>query len=240
MSASRDTTGLEDLERRLGVGFRLRDHLLRAVTHGSYRHERGEGEDYERLEFLGDSVLGFVVAEWLSKDDPSAGEGELTRRKQTVVCAEALADAARELDLGAFLRLGRGEEQSGGRLKPSLLADAFEAIVGAVYLDRGLRAARALVRRRLGARLRATRDMSLSESDFKTRFQELAQARWRLTPRYRIASTLGPPHARSFDAEVTLDGRIVGTGRGPSRKQAEQEAARAALAGTAEDLGGTL
>jgi ribonuclease-3 len=240
MSGSGDTNGLDDLERRLGVRFRLRAHLERAVTHGSYRHERGEGEDYERLEFLGDSVLGFVVAEWLSKDDPSAGEGELTRRKQTVVCAEALADAARELDLGAFLRLGRGEEQSGGRLKPSLLADAFEAIVGAVFLDRGLRSARALVRRHLSGRLRATRDMSLSESDFKTRFQELAQARWRLTPRYRIASTAGPPHARSFDAEVTVDGRIVGTGRGASRKQAEQEAARAALAGTAEGAGSTL
>ena len=231
---------LDDLERRLGVSFRDRAHLERAVTHGSYRHESGRGDDYERLEFLGDSVLGFIVAEWLSKDDPSAGEGELTRRKQTVVCAEALADAARAIDLGSFLRLGRGEDQSGGRLKPSLLADAFEAVVGALFLDRGLRPTRAFVRRHLGPRLHATRDMSASDSDFKTRFQELSQARWRQTPRYRIAATVGPPHARSFDAEVTVDGRIVGTGRGTSRKQAEQEAARAALAGTRGETGGTL
>jgi ribonuclease III len=178
---------------------------------------------------LGDSVLGFVVADWLSKDDPSAGEGDLTRRKQTVVCADALAGAAREMDLGAFLRLGRGEDLSGGRLKPSLLADALEAIIGAVFVDRGLRSARAFIQRHLGARLRATRDMTFSQDDFKTRFQELAQARWRLTPRYRVVSTLGPPHARSFDAEVMVEGRIVGAGRGTSRKQAEQDAARAAL-----------
>lgn len=220
-----------ELEGLLGYRFRRPELLEAALTHRSFAHEAapGESEHYERLEFLGDALLGFVVSDWLLRDDPGADEGTLTRRKQSVVRMEALAEAGRTLDLGRWLRLGKGEEATGGRGKRSLLADAFEALVGAVYLDGGIRAARAFVLRHLGAELRAHRKARISPEDYKTRLQELAQARWRETPRYRIVSIAGPAHALEFEAEVHLRGRAAGRGRGSSRKQAEQAAARQAL-----------
>jgi ribonuclease-3 len=220
-----------DLESSLGYRFRRRELLEAALTHRSFAHETGLGESdhYERLEFLGDALIGFVVSEWLLRDDPAADEGTLTRRKQSVVRMEALAEAASRLDLGRHLRLGRGEETTGGRGKRSLLADAFEAVAGAVFLDGGVRAARAFVLRHLGGELRAHRKTLVSPEDYKTYLQEFAQARWREAPRYRIVSTTGPAHALEFEAEVRLRGELVGRGRGPSRKQAEQAAARQAL-----------
>jgi ribonuclease-3 len=220
-----------DLEGRLGYRFRDPSLLVRALTHRSRAHEgrQGGGEDWERLEFLGDALLGFVVADWLLRRDPGADEGVLTRRKQSVVRAEALAEASRRLGLGEALLLGRGEESTGGRDKPSLLADAFEGVLGAVYVDGGLRVARSFVTRHLGGVLREALGSDEAAEDYKTRLQELIQARVHQTPRYAVIGTSGPAHAREFQAEVTLDGRVLGTGLGASRKQAEQAAAREAL-----------
>ena len=163
------------------------------------------------------------------RDDPEATEGILSRRKQSVVRAGTLARVAREIGLGPALRLGRGEEGTGGRAKLSLLADAFEAILGAIYVDGGLRSARAFVMRHAGETLRATRRVEELVDDYKTRLQERIQGTMRLTPRYRVVDTSGPPHAREFEVEVVVGDDVRGTGRGSSRKQAEQAAAREAL-----------
>ena len=220
-----------EIESRLGYPFRDPKLLRRALTHRS--RARGgtaeERDDYERLEFLGDSLLGFLVADRLYGDDPGADEGVLTRRKQSVVRTEALAEVGRRLGLGEALLLGRGEEQGGGRTRPALLADAFEGVLGAVYLDGGIRAARSFVRRHLGPILDRARDRDSDSEDHKTRLQEEIQAVLHVTPFYRLVRTVGPPHRREFEAEVLLAGESIGSGRGASRKAAEQEAARDAL-----------
>lgn len=229
--SGRDPRDLDQLEGQLGHRFADRALLERALTHRSYSYEKAGASlgDYERLEFLGDALLGFLVSEWLWNDDPNATEGTLTRRKQSVVRAEALTEAARPMGLGAAMRLGRGEESSGGRAKASLLADVFEAVLAAVFLDGGVRAARSFVRKHLGDALRATRRSQDVVDDFKTRLQEQVQAEFRVTPRYRVVSTQGPAHAHEFEVEVLIAGRVVGAGTGSSRKQAEQRAARSAL-----------
>jgi ribonuclease-3 len=211
----------------LGHTFRDGALLEQALTHRSWAVGREGAEHWERLEFLGDAVLGMVVGDWLFRQGPALSEGDLTRRKQEVVRGEALERAARRLDLGRRLRLGHGEERTGGREKPSLLVDAFEAVLGAVYLDGGIRAARAFVLRHLGTELRAA--LTSEASDAKTRLQEVIQSRWRRRPTYRIVSAVGPAHAPRFVAEVRLDDDVLGAGTGSSRKSAEQEAARAAL-----------
>lgn len=221
-----------ELEESLGYRFEDRTILERALTHRSRAHEAPggvAGDAYERLEFLGDALLGFLVSERLMNDDPEADEGTLTRRRQTVVSTEALAQVSRRLGLGKALILGRGEDATGGRAKPSLLADAFESILAAVYLDGGLRAARAFVRRQLKGELARTLGETGPGTDAKTRLQEMVQARWRLTPRYRIVSTTGPAHAHEFTAEVLVGLETAGRGVGSSRKDAEREAARDAL-----------
>ena len=222
-----------ELTKSLGYRFQDRAILERALTHRSRAHEGGGAaadNTYERLEFLGDALLGFLVSERLMNDDPEADEGTLTRRRQTVVSTEALALVSRRLGLGKALILGRGEEATGGRAKPSLLADAFESVLAAVYLDGGLRAARAFVRRQLKGELLRTVGKIGPGTDAKTRLQELVQARWRLTPRYRIVAATGPAHAQEFTAEVLLGDETTGRGVGSSRKDAEREAARDALA----------
>jgi ribonuclease-3 len=231
-----DATKTAELEARIGYRFDDPALLDEALTHRSHAYERSaaRGGDYERLEFLGDALLGFLVSDWLWHDDPTANEGDLSRRKQSVVRTEALAHAARRLGIGDALLVGRGEESTGGRNKPSLLADVFEAVLGAVYLDGGIRPARTFVRRHLGEALRAARFTREVAEDYKTRLQEQVQARLRQTPAYRIVSTSGPAHALQFLAEVLVAGEVVGEGTGSSRKQAEQEAARDAL----ERLGG--
>lgn len=234
-----------ELERALG--YRFKDHtiLQRALTHRSSAHETqvdSVGETYERLEFLGDALLGFLVSERLVIDDPGADEGTLTRRRQKVVSTEALAEVSRRLGLGAALILGRGEDATGGRAKPSLLADAFESVLAAVYRDGGLRAARAFVRRQLAPEFARTVGATGPGDDAKTKLQELVQARWRMTPRYRIVATTGPAHAHQFTAEVLFGQTTAGRGVGSSRKDAEREAARQALfaidAGDLEDMHG--
>jgi ribonuclease-3 len=238
-----DETGIatliETLEERLGYRFKDRRRLERALTHRSFAYENREPglQDYERLEFLGDAVLGFVVSDRLWRDDREASEGVLTRRKQAVVRKETLAESAGALGLGEALRLGRGEESTGGRTKATLLADTFEAVLGAIYTDGGLRAARAFVRRHLREVILSSGRVDEVEDDYKTRFQEKAQGRTHVTPRYRLVSTSGPAHERRFEVEVLVGETVLGRGRGSSRKQAEQEAAREALDGWDEDEG---
>lgn len=227
---SRDE-GIVNLERRLGRRFTDRNLLEQALTHSSWAHENTDApqRDNERLEFLGDALLGLFVAERLFRDDPAASEGDLTRRKQGVVSMPALATAARRLNLGAHLHLGRGEESSGGREKDSLLADAFEAVLGAIYLDGGIRAGRAFVRRSLSSFMVPATAGDSNGLDAKTELQERWQATARLTPRYRIVATTGPAHAREFTVEVLAGEQVLATGHGRNRKGAEQEAAALAL-----------
>jgi ribonuclease-3 len=226
---------VEVVQERLRYRFSDPSLLERALTHRSHAYERGAdaGSSYERLEFLGDALLGLLVSDWLYRDDEAASEGVLSRRRQSVVRTSALAEVAARLGLGAAIRLGRGEDQTGGRRKPSLLADAFEAVLGAIYLDGGIRSARAFVRRELKVPLRETRGAAWTSDDFKTRLQEKVQARLQLTPRYRIVSTTGPDHALDFVVEVRIGDRVLGRGTGTNRKRAEQDAAKQAL----ENLG---
>ena len=214
------------VEKLLGYRFRKPELLEAALTHRSYAHERGEGQHYERLEFLGDAVLGLLTAEWLFRRHPELPEGELSKRKGFLVSREALARRAEELDLGSRLRLGVGEERSGGREKASLLADVLEAILGAVYLDGGIAPARRLVTDLVEGDV--TRRSS-TRTDAKTRLQEAVQARGWPLPTYRLVAESGPDHAKSFTVDCVVQGEPLGRGSGRSKKLAEQEAAERAL-----------
>jgi ribonuclease-3 len=227
-AAPRDDLGA--VEARVGYRFRRPALLEAALTHSSAAAERpaGEAEDNERLEFVGDAVLGLAAARHLAAEHPAAREGELTRMRAALVAEPALAAAARDLGLGERLRFGRGEERSGGRDKPSILAGAVEALVGAVFLDGGWRSAfrlcRAIFAGPAGGAIAAGR-----AGDPKTRLQELCQERLRETPVYALADQSGPAHHPLFVVEARLGGRVLGRGEGHSRKAAEQAAAAAAL-----------
>jgi len=224
------------LEKRLGHRFKKPELLELALTHRSYANERGAAVHYERLEFLGDAVLGLIASEWLYARYPDLPEGELSKLKAHLVSKSALAPYAERLELGAALRLGVGEERSGGRTKISLLADSMEALFGAVYLDGGLagglRAAREVVEPMLETTL-ASGPSARSRTfgaDSKTRLQELAQARGWPLPEYRLIGESGPDHSKSFTVECWVDGAPASRGEGPSKKIAEQRAATDALA----------
>ncbi len=214
------------LEDRLGHRFERRELLERAVTHRSFANERGTVEHYERLEFLGDSVLGLLAAEWLFRRHPDLAEGQLSKLKAVLVSEPVLARWASRLGVGEALRLGVGEERSGGREKPSLLADALEALLGAVHLDGGLEATRRVVAPLLEE---AMAELPGASHDAKTRLQELAQARGLRLPEYRHVRQEGPDHRKRFTAECWVDGQRVGVGAGHSKKLAEQRAAAGAL-----------
>ncbi len=221
---------VDTVEQRSGVRFRAPRTALAALTHRSYVNEHpGEGlDDNERLEFLGDAVIDLAISHRLMELFPAAREGELSKMRASVVDEPGLAALARAFELGPLLRLGRGEELTGGREKPSLLADAMEAVVAAVYLEGGLAAVLALVDRYLGEAFDRAAAGTL-DRDFKTQLQELAQSRFRLAPRYRVVAELGPDHAKKFDVEVELRGEVVGRATGRSKKDAEQAAARLAI-----------
>lgn len=220
----------DELEQRLGYRFGRRSLLETALTHRSHSYEQAADiDDYERLEFLGDAVLGFVVAEWLYRQDEQSAEGVLSRRRQSVVSAPVLKEVASRLQLGRAMRLGVGEEQTGGRTKPALLADLYEAVLGAIYLDGGMEPAAAFVLRTLDPALQRVREISETIDDSKTRLQERIQARLQRTPSYRIVSSSGPAHAPVFEVEVYLENEVLGHGAGTSRKRAEQKAAKDAL-----------
>ncbi len=217
---------LDDLMNALGYEFVHRDHLRDALTHRSFANERPKLAPVhnERLEFLGDAILGAAVASMLFDDSPKVREGALTRRRAEVVCETGLEEVARELNLGAHLRLGKGEERSGGREKPRLLASALEACVGAVFLDGGPLAAFELSRRLFADRV-ATAE---GRRDHKSRIQEVSQARGMGTPTYSLTKIEGPDHAQRFFVEIDAAGQRA-QGEGRSKTDAEQAAARAVL-----------
>ncbi|MHB1135253.1 MAG: ribonuclease III [Coriobacteriia bacterium] len=214
-------------ERVLGYRFADADLLAAALTHPSYAAEHGGAEAYDRLEFLGDAVLGFIVADEMFRAFPDEPEGDLTRRKHSVVSGAALAPAAVALGIGELLRLGRGAEAAGERERPSVLENALEALVGAIYLDGGLDAAREFVAcfRRAIPTQRAS-----AAGDVKSLLQQRTQASAGSLPEYRIVRAEGPPHARTFSAEVWIEGTLMGNGSGVSKQAAEKAAAAAALA----------
>jgi ribonuclease III len=217
--------GPDALDATLGIRFRDGELREKALTHRSYAFEHGVEETNERLEFLGDSVLGLVVTDMAYASFPGKQEGELAKLRAGIVNAQALADVARSLGLGALVRLGKGEEQSGGRDKASILADALEAVFGAVYLDLGLGEARALIERLFRPLMDA---YERGEGhDYKTILQELASREMGTMPEYRLEER-GPDHEKEFTATVYIGGEALGVGVGRSKKEAEQRAAREA------------
>jgi ribonuclease III len=227
---------LAALEAALGYTFRERAWLERAVTHRSWAHEQvkpGEEEQARRLhnealEFVGDSVLGLVVAHYLFAANPGSTEGDLSRMKHRLVSTTTLARVARRLQLGEHLRVGRGEEKTGGRRKRALLADVFEAVLAAVYLDGGYEAAVGFVERALASELDAASPESAAAADHKTLLQERVQAHFHLTPTYHVVETEGPPHSRVFHVAVNW-GEHATRGTGHTIKSAEMDAACRAL-----------
>jgi len=221
--------GVEALQRVLGYGFRNLGLLCRALTHPSYVNEHPEDRtgDNQRLEFLGDAVLDFVAGSWVYRHYPDFDEGRMTRLRAALVRTETLARLARQVGVGEALRLGRGEEESGGRQRNANLCDALEAVVGAVYLDGGLGAVEAFVEPLIEpvaeAILRAEADR-----DAKSRLQEWSQAELGVTPRYRVVSERGPDHDKTFVAQVLVGVDVAGEGEGRSKQMAEQAAAQAA------------
>lgn len=207
-------------------------HLEEALTHPSYANEhRGSARDNQRLEFLGDAVLGLCVSELLMDRFPEAREGELSLMRASLVNTEALATFARAASLGSALRLGRGADAAGEREQNNVLADAVEALVGAVYLDQGLEAARKLGRSIVGEPFERMASGPPLGRDPKSELQERVQARGGSSPKYRVVEAIGPDHSREFVVAVDVDGEVLGEGRGRSKKRAEQEAARSALLG---------
>lgn len=216
---------LNELEQKLGYTFENKDLLLTALTHTSYANEARHGVQHnERLEFLGDSVLSIVVADYLftHKNMP---EGELTRMRSHLVCESALFEFAQQIQLGSFLRLGKGEERGGGRNRPSVVSDAFEAVIAALYIEGGIETARAFILPFVTASLTD----ELAGEDYKTRLQEIVQQNPEEWLRYIVAKETGPDHDKHFMVEVHLNSNCIGTGEGHSKKQAEQAAAKEAL-----------
>jgi len=219
----------EHFSERLNLPFKNYFLLCRALTHRSYLNENKDAiEDNERLEFLGDAVLDFIVAEWLYNHYPEKPEGDLTRLRAALVHTNQLADFARMIDLGKALRLGHGEIQAGGRKRPTLLCDAFEALVGALYLQSGVQAVKEftipLLERVVGEIFRRHMD-----DDTKSRLQEWAQGQGFSSPHYVLVNEKGPDHAKTFEMEVRIDKTPYGRGTGPSKQVAEKRAAREAL-----------
>lgn len=219
---------MEELEGKIGYTFRDRTLLKTALTHSSYANEnRGGLSSNERLEFLGDSVLGMTVAECLYRRYPGMAEGRMTRLRAGLVCEQNLTRVAQELGLGGYIRLGRGEEHSGGRSRQSILADAVEAVIAALYLDGGMETARAFITERILDTLGPEEPLYIS--DYKTELQELVQRRSGQVLSYNLLSESGPDHNKTFTAQVCLNDEPIGMGSGSTKKEAEQLAAKAAL-----------
>jgi ribonuclease-3 len=229
-------TSFRELEKKLGYAFGNRSLLQNALKHRSHVHVAGQDREQsnERLEFLGDAVLGLVVNEALYQRFPDRSEGDLTKMKALLVCGAHLSEVAGEIDLGVHIRMSRSEAATGGRHRSSILADTTEALIGAIYLDGGLEAARGVISRILLAssdRVLARRSLR----NFKSRLQELIQARHKSPPRYRVLEVEGPDHDRLFKVAVIFNGRTLGLGEGRNKKTAEQNAAKEALAALEND-----
>ena len=219
---------IKDLETALGYRFHNITLLQNALTHSSYANERWHDSlrSNERLEFLGDSILGMVVAEHLYRNFPDRPEGELTRMRADMVCEQSLAAVANKLGLGQHMLLGHGEERFGGKNRPSILADAVESIIAASFLDGGFEAAAGIIRRFI---LTDVPVKKLHNVDYKTALQELVQQKKNQVISYTLVGESGPDHDKSFQVNVSLNGTVVGTGEGSSKKRAEQDAARCAM-----------
>ena len=219
---------IKDLEKAIGYRFHNIALLQNALTHSSYANERWHNSllSNERLEFLGDSILGMLVAEYLFRTFPDRPEGELTRMRADMVCEKTLAAAANRIGLGAHLLLGHGEEQGGGRSRESILADAVESVIAACFLDGGLEASLKFVQQFILVEVPVTK---LHNADYKTALQELVQQKKNQVLSYALVGQSGPDHDKQFDVEVMLNGTVVGKGSGRSKKRAEQDAARAAI-----------
>jgi len=228
---------LSELEQKIGYSFRSRALLDRALTHRSFANERvGENcQHNEALEFLGDSVLGFVVSAWLLERFPDLSEGKLSKMKAYLVSESRLVEIAEALDLGNYILLNRGEEKTGGRRKRALLADAYEALIGVLYVDGGIDIAERFLRRELRQKLMSIDPASMIGADYKSALQERLQAAGGPGPDYAVVEVLGPDHRRTFRVELRIGGRAVATGEGHTIKLAQQEAARFVLE-SPEDL----
>ncbi|MCL5022487.1 MAG: ribonuclease III [Nitrospirae bacterium] len=230
---------LEKLEKDLGYSFRDRALLAEALTHRSYHHENpAKVLSYnERLEFMGDSVLGLVIVEYLFTRDKEMSESEMSKIKSYLVRGSLLSEIAADISLGQYLRLGKGEEETGGRNKKSILADAMEAIFGALYLEGGYEAARSSILRLFGDRIGAVLSSGQYHS-FKTELQEESQMRFGTLPEYRLVSEEGEEHLRTFTVEVFIGGKRFGRGTGKNKKEAQTAAAKEAMAQLKKDAGG--
>lgn len=222
--------GLSEFEQRIGYVFGRRDLLRRALTHKSYSHEAKDDHvrHNETFEFLGDSVLGFVIGDLLFAHFPQLDEGALSKMKAFLVSAPSLARKAREYEMGEVILLGVGEEKTGGRKKDSLLANLFEAVIAAIYLDGGIGPARQLIERSFAADIQRIDQQDLLFQDYKTALQELAQAKGLQLPDYNVVGEVGPDHDKTFIVEVKL-GSLSARGEGSSKKEAQQQAAKQAL-----------
>ena len=223
-------TVLTTLQKTLKIKFKNKALLEQALVHSSYINENpdlAEG-DNERLEFLGDAVLGFIIAEELYKRFPQFSEGEMTRVRSSMVSQEALSRMAKSIKLGDFLYLGKGEEGGGGRSKPANLAGALEALIAAIFLDRGLKVTRKFILKLMAKKMGRALSQGV-EADYKTKLQETVQAKRQLKPRYKVIEAVGPAHDRRFTVEVRVGEDIIGRGSGKNKKAAETEAARVAL-----------
>lgn len=219
---------MKGLEEKLGYKFNNIKLLQNALNHSSYANEVRNGvTSNERLEFLGDSVLSVIVSDYIYKNYRSWPEGELTKLRASLVCEKSLCGFSRELDLGRYLKLGKGEEKNGGRERDSILADAFEAVLAAIYLDGGMEPARRHVMNFVLRELKHTDDEVFK--DYKTALQEIIQRNPEESVTYTLAGTSGPDHDKSFEVEVLLNSNVIGRGTGKNKKQAEQAAAKEAL-----------
>jgi len=229
-----DKKTLQAIYRQLGARFKSPESLVRALTHASFANEnptRTDGtatENNERYEFLGDAVLDLVASHLIMERFPTATEGELSRLRASIVNERRLADVARKLGIGDLLLVGKGEELSGGRNKESLLADAFEAIVGAIYQESGFGAALRFLRKQFKPFLEELSQPGF-DRDYKTRLQEISQSRLKATPRYSLVKEFGPDHDKTFEVNLLIGGQVRGVGTGKSKKEAEQAAAKSAL-----------
>ncbi len=216
---------MTDFEKKIGYEFKDKSLLTRALTHSSYANEKGTGLDNERLEFLGDSVLGFITAEYLFEHYKNKQEGELTKKRANAVCEKTLFEYAEKIDLGDQILLGRGEEHTGGRHRPSVVSDAFEAVIAAIYLDGGIESAKKFV-------LPFIEKFNMQEpvfKDYKSTLQEVLQQNPTEKFEYIVVGESGPDHNKEFIVEIHMNSNVIGRGKGTSKKKAEQQAAKSAL-----------
>lgn len=228
--SNEEKRGLREFEKRIRYRFRRRFHLKRALTHKSYanEHQLGPEDHNERYEYLGDAVLELAISHLLMDRFPKHAEGELSKLRAAIVNEAELARIARKLELGNFLYVGKGEEQTGGRDKPSLLSDALEAVFCAIYLDRDFLQGKKVIAHLYDEMLETIGGLGFMK-DYKTRLQEETQSRFHAIPRYRLVGETGPDHQKIFEVSLSVQGKILSIGKGGSKKAAEQDAAKRAL-----------